>query len=326
MKKLIYAIVLFVFFLISCGKEKGIVPALKLDNIYEIKNDGDDSINQRIYNIYQKYKVPVFFNDTIGQVFVGKDAKGQPIYQTEKIDLSWSFSSYTKQNYQFDYLSTDKEKSTALNIVEEYLKIASPSLRPFSFFITRSGKKMDSDKLVQEYKNGAYLLGFRTIFMTGNWTAAQITVQPKNMKKDIVVDKILNYSDDVTDFSVVSKSAWYGGLFWYLIEPSVVYGWNSAQALYDDWTGAKWYTAPQLDSMRNEARGIIGKYGFIKGNVTAKGLQTPQNPTDDLKDFVVEILKYSPQTFKSLWGKHPLVMKKYGILSNVIVNKMQVDL
>ena len=326
MKNLSYIGILIVFFFISCGKEKEIVPSLNLENIYEIKNNASDTIQQRVFNIYQKYKVPVFFNDTVGQVYITKDANGLPVYQPEKIDLSWSFNSYSKQNYQFEYMTTDAEKSQALNIVEGYLQIASPSLRPFSFFITRSGKKLDKGALVQEYKNGAYLLGFRTIYMTGNWTPTQIPLQPESMRRDIIKDKIMNYADAVADFSVISKSTWYGGLNWNVIEPTVAYGWKSAEALYDDWGGARWYTAAQLDSMRLEARSIIGKYGFIKGNKLTTGLQTPQNATDDLKDFVVEALKYPPATFKMLWGAHPLVMKKYAILFDVIENKMQVKL
>lgn len=326
MKNIAYICILFTILFMSCKKEKAIQSSINLENIYEIKHNTTDTIEQRIYNIYQKYKVPVFFNDTIGQVYIMNDAKGNPIYQTEKIDLSWSFNTYDKQNYQFEYMTTDKEKSQALDIIEAYLKIASPSLRPFSFFVTRSGKKFDKGTLVQEYKNGAYMLGFRAIYMTGNWTAAQIPVQPENMRKDIVIDKIMNYTDDVADFSVISKSTWYGGLYWNALDPKIPYGWQGAESLYDNWAGAKWYTAVQLDSMRIDARAKIGKFGFIKGNSLTKGLQTPSNATGDLKDFVGEVLKYSPQTFQMLWGTHPLVMKKYGILANVIENKMQVKL
>ncbi|TXH54486.1 MAG: hypothetical protein E6Q89_07965 [Bacteroidia bacterium] len=326
MKQLIILLFVCTILLIGCSKEKSIIPSIKLENVYEIKDSETDTIQQRVFKIYQKYKVPVYFNDTVGKVYVMDDAKGNPIYQYEKIDLSWTFSSYSKDVYQFEFMSNDQDKTKALNIIEAYLEDVSPSLRPFSFFVTLSAQRLSQGKVVEVIKNGQYKLGFRTVFLTGNWTALQMSQQPDLMKRQIVSTKILNYTNDVLDFSNISKSIWYGGLYWNAIEPSVVYGWKSAEALYDDWTGAKWYTATQLDSMRVEARTIIGKFGFIKGNKSTKGLQTPKNATEELEDYVQEILKYSASDFKKLWGNHPLVMKKYAILTNVIENKMQVKL
>lgn len=115
-------------------------------------------------------------------------------------------------------------------------------------------------------------------------------------------------------------------LYWHTLDTSLPTNWQEAQSLYDDWAGAQWRTPEQLAQMRLNARAVIGKFGFVKGHQLTAGLQTPQNPTNDLNNYVQEMLTYSPAKFQELWGAHPLVMKKFGILREVIENKMQVEL
>ena len=63
-------LLMVMFGLWCCQKEDSITPELKLENLYEVKNNALDSIQQRVYDIYEQYKVTVVFNDTIGKVFV----------------------------------------------------------------------------------------------------------------------------------------------------------------------------------------------------------------------------------------------------------------
>ncbi|MCA5005875.1 hypothetical protein [Sphingobacterium bovistauri] len=329
MKRLLI-IIASAFVLASCQKDEEITPVLQFENIYAIIDNPNDSVQHRTYNIYKEFGVPVYFNDTIGRVHVMDDVQGNPIYNYEKIDLSWSFHSYNKNTYEFDYMTDDKQKMKALDIIETYLKDASPSLRPFSFFVTNSTRMYNQGVLSTTYRNSTFNIGFRTILMTGNWTAKQLADQPGLMKRQMVLSKITNYVEDVALFSSVSKSVWYGGLGWEKIyDPKglqFVIGWRDMEMLYDDWSGARWYTAEELEIMRNNARTVAGSFGFIKGNHTTKGLETPSNATYDLQDYVIETLKYSPEEFEQIWGKYPLVMKKYGIVRNIIENKLLIKL
>ncbi len=326
MKKVFLYILSSLFILVSCQKEDPITDLMEFDNLFEIIDDAGDPVQHRVYQIYKEYGVPVFFNDTVGQKFLMNDVAGQPIFHYEKIDLGWTFHSYLKQNFEFEYMTEEAEKMQALDIIEAFLSDSSPALHPFSFFVTRSGKKLDKGAIVEEYKEGSFMVGFRTVYMTGNWTEEQIEETPELMKRQLILDKILNYPDDITDFSIVSQANWYGGLHWEEIDPNIPRGWPDIQALYEDWVGAKWYTEEELEQMRHNARIAIGKFGFIKGNAFTKGLQTPQRATDELKDYIEEILKRGPEGFVELWGDFPLVMKKYNILMNVIENKMNVKL
>lgn len=312
--------------IVGCSKEGSIEESLVLDNVFEIKDNSSDPIHKRVYQIYEKYSVPVFFNDTIGQIFIMNDVQGNPIYSYEKIDLAWTFNNYSKQKFEFEYMTEDEEKNTALDIIEAYLEDASPSLYPFSFFVARSGKKLEKDLVVEEYSNGKFMIGFRTVFMTGGWIENEIPNIPPSLKKQMILDKILNYPEEIAEFAAISKSSWYGGYWWHELDPTLPNEWKDAQALYEDWTGAIWYTEEELEAKRTYARKVIGKFGFVKGNSFTKGFQTPNNANDDLKDYVGEILRYGPKLFVELWKDQPLVMKKYSIIMDIIENKMNVKL
>lgn len=310
----------------SCTKERAIVPSLAFDNVYAIKDNPNDPIQHRVYQIYKQYAVPVYFNDTIGRVYIMDDVQGNPIFQYEKVDLAWTFNAYAKDTYVFNYMQDAQQKSKALDVIEAYLQDVSKSLRPFSFFVTQSGQRFDKGALVQEYKNGFVNIGFRTVYVTGNMTDKQIQEFPSSLKRQMILNKIGNYVEDVAEFGAVSKSTWYGGVDWSTLDLTLKKGWSEANALYDNWAGAKWYTEAELIAMRTNARNVIGKFGFVKGNHLSQGLQTPRDANYDLQDYVVEMLKYSPKEFEALWGGSPLVMKKYQILRNVIENKMDVKL
>ncbi len=331
MKKLLIVLT-SVFVFTSCQKEEVITPSLQFENIYAIVDNPNDSVQHRTYNIYKEFGVPVYFNDTIGRVYIMDDVQGKPIYNYEKIDLSWTFHSYSKSTYEFEYMTDDKQKMMALDIIETYLKDASPILRPFSFFVTNSTRMYNQGVLSTTYRNSAFNIGFRTILMTGNWTATQKANQPSQMKREMVLNKVMNYVDDVALFSSISKSTWYGGLGWeHIYQGDVskiqfIDRWTDMQTLYDDWAGARWYTEEELTQMRYNSKLVAGSLGFVKGNHYTKGIQSPSNANYDLQDYVTEALKFSPEEFERIWGQYPLVMKKYNIVRNVIENKMQVKL
>lgn len=324
MKRVLYILCALLVF--GCSKEKELKPEIQFDHVYSITDDPSDPIKHRIYNIYQKYKVPVYFNDTIGRVLVTTDVQGKPVYKYEKLDLAWRFSSYAREKYSFEYMTDPVEKSNALDIIEDYLNTASPALYPFSFFITQSGIKKDQDVITADLKNGMFEVGFRTIYMTGDWTPDLIKKLPVEMMRQMVMDKILNYPEDIAVFGAVSPATWYGGQLWNTLDPNIKYGWRVADALYDDYWNGPNLTAEEWEALRVEGRTVLGKFGFVWGNSLTKGLQSPKDVAWDLKGYIQEMLRHSPSKFEQLWGAYPLVMKKYHILSNVVVNKMGVKL
>ena len=71
MRNAIYLILALL--ILGCEKENGLTSQIELENLYEIKDDPSDPIKHRVYEIYDRYGVPVYFNDTIGKIFVKRD-------------------------------------------------------------------------------------------------------------------------------------------------------------------------------------------------------------------------------------------------------------
>ena len=151
--------------LFACNKEDDLV-AGKVDfsSPYVIENDPNDPIQQRRYEIYEKYGVPVFFNDTISTKFLRYDNYDNPVYQYETLDMNWNFTSHTAGDitYTYTYLVTPEEQNEALDFVETFLSIAGESMRPFCIFAVA---KLES-KSESEEKQPEYLQNFRMLIIS----------------------------------------------------------------------------------------------------------------------------------------------------------------
>ena len=106
MRNAIYLILALL--ILGCEKENGLTSQIELENLYEIKDDPSDPIKHRVYEIYDRYGVPVYFNDTIGKIFVKRDVTGKDVYRYETLDLAWGFTSYNRLTYTYEYM-TDPE-------------------------------------------------------------------------------------------------------------------------------------------------------------------------------------------------------------------------
>ena len=53
----------FCLLMIACSKESTLESRINLDELYVIQDDPDDPVKHRIYEIYETYGIPVYFND-----------------------------------------------------------------------------------------------------------------------------------------------------------------------------------------------------------------------------------------------------------------------
>ena len=67
MRRFIY--ICFCLLMIACSKESTLESRINLDELYVIQDDPDDPVKHRIYEIYETYGIPVYFNDTIWMIF-----------------------------------------------------------------------------------------------------------------------------------------------------------------------------------------------------------------------------------------------------------------
>ena len=119
--------------LLACQKEDGITPGTGFENLYTIQDDPNDSIQHKRYELYTTYGVPVFFNDTIGKVFVKTDVNGDSVFRYETLDLNWAFSGTNSGSvtYQVTRLTDPGLMMKSLRFAEIFLKNSQQALYPY---------------------------------------------------------------------------------------------------------------------------------------------------------------------------------------------------
>lgn len=322
MRRLVY--IYFWLMMIACSQEETLESRINLDELYTIQDDPDDPVKHRIYEIYDTYGIPVYFNDTIGRIFLKTDVHGQPVYQYEKIDLAWGYDSYAKLEYRYQYIIDPEKQLEILTWIEQYLKDAGKALFPFCFFVPESvtAKNMDNREVTEVDQQ--FMIGFRTLTMImGNWTEGSPGDILLDMKRSMVTQKIKNYSEDLAYFNKVSDANWYGQKYWSDLDNTITRYWK-CDVLNPDYTG--YLTGEALETARIEARPITGRFGFVMGSEWGGGLFTPYDTQKDLDCFVKVILSVSDEVFRKQWGTCPLVMEKYEVLYRIITEKLGVEL
>ncbi len=322
MRNIFYILLCVVLF--ACGKEDSLDSQICLDDLYAIQDVPEDPVKHEIYNIYKEYGVPVYFNDTIGKILLKYDKDGNPVYQIEKLDLAWKYSSYEKMNYTYSYITDKKRQMEVLGWIREYLNNADKALYPFCFFIPDSifRENLDNDEVI--ILEDLYLLGFRSLTMIGgNWKSGNEQKNLVNMKRSMVVQKINNFSNDLIDFKKVTDDNSYGHKYWNEVS-DLIPKYYKCDVLDPEYAG-RW-TGEALRAKQVEARGYIGPLGFVMGAEMGNGLFTPWDKDEDIKCYVKVMLATPDTTFRKQWGIYPLVMEKYEVLYQIITEKLGVEL
>lgn len=337
---------LLTFCLASCGKEDALENKIDFTSPYVLTDDPSDAIQHHRYTIYEKYGIPVFFNDTVSSTITGKNYDGTPIYRYETLDFNWSFSSHNKNKvyYKFEYVNDQAEQEKALEFVEAFLEKASKPMRPFSIFLpatltitSSSGKETPE-----------FYTGFRTLIIPNVQEIAEDEISTISSKilRSMVKAKVKQAETVVNNFADVSnQNKWYN-------KPWVISGNNGGlgcvwgvrhkgsywkpEVLFDNATMKSYISAYWSTNVSNEEEYIaertcifeqIGQFGFISGNVKDKMSQvnSPSDATEDLEYYLDTMLTIGSETFLQRYGASSMVMKKYNILANYITGELGVE-
>ncbi len=341
MRNIFYCFLLALFIL-GCRKEDSLEVQLELRDLYAITDNPNDSIQHRIWEIYDKYHVPVYFNDTIAKEFMKIDVYGDTVWRYETVDMAWTFDGNEGRTYTYSYMTDPKEQMFALDIVEKLLTDASPTLYPYSIFIADSALAVN-DNGRTSWNGGAYSVGYKTLLMTGNWEDDPANVLeniPFEIIKSSLQNKILNFEAELQYFYGASNVSWYDKEWTNLTGLTNEYDFFSLFESYwedpnhyNDWwgpyheqtfNGTDYYLPDDLELARADLRSVMGRYGFVAASPEL-GMNTPQTTTQDLQTYINEILNH-PDDFETLWGGCSLVMEKYNILMEIIEGEMGVVL
>lgn len=330
MKKLIYP--LCIFLMLACSKEELDHPVL-YENLYTLQDDPSDPVKHRIYEIYEKYGAPVYFNDTIGKFYVKDDIYGQPYYRYEKIDLNWHFYSDDSKVASYDiYYQTDVERQMiSLDFIENLLAGLSKPIQPYAFFVA------DSIGYVKKGTGAGFvraLVQFRTVTLAGLHKETETDKEELSdeIKRSLISMKISRFTDRLFQFYSVSKAAWFqkqwselGAVWTGTWGPSIFQEWAKEYLMQGTTWDAPW-TEEQVEAKRDEIRSAIGPFGFVGGGSMGGDMYSPENNAQDLSLYMNEILSCDRTEFTRRWGNYPLVMRKYEILYNLLKEELDYEL
>ncbi len=350
MKKLVYCISL-ISLLLSCSEES-LENELDFSTPYEFQDVSNDPIQQHCYKLYKDYGVRVFFKDTIQTNYIGTDRLGKPVYRYETLDLNWDFTSHNGKTvtYKFDYLEEDEEKRKALRFADSYLEQASPSMRPFCIFLTKRIRQYVDDKINTPKRHST----FRVLAINAEESKLlessdeEINEMCLSIICETVLARVKQNSDLTARFYSISDKEGYYNKKWkedlgydseYMAEsmymgPNLIFNEDAFEkskvGVNPDGPVGR-LTREEFEEVRAEIIKKIGEFGFISGDSGPSSKQSLSHISspkkeDDLEFYVNTMLDLGESKFKERYGGSPLVMKKYTMLAEYIVNTLKVEL
>ena len=250
------------------------------------------------------------------------------------------------------YVPELTEQLKALDYVETYLSIISKSMRPFSILLV---KEINLNDETPDYVDD----GLRTLFIAGAETyedEVAIKESCMAMVNSMVLKKVDQNEALKLQFTDVSgKNNWYfsnwkthlgctfsanmqlyfqmGGRLENAFDESKL------QAIADDYMTSMYQSfmpayaganlAGNIDAVRatrDEFVRMAGDFGFISGETTYGSHNYSPRENQDLEAYVSAIISLGANGFAERYGASPLVMQKYKILADYIVEELGVNL
>lgn len=351
--------ILFVLAFCSCQKEDELRNELDFSNVFEITNNPNDAVQSARYEIYTKYNVSVYFNDTVGQQLIRYDINGNPYYRYETLDMPWTFfdESGTDENvtYRYFYTKGEEQQLKALERITALLDGLNEKVRPAIIFAVDSVFLLRSDGVISDVigdselidnevsRNIGYRLNFRNLLITSlpDVSDEMLAALNASLIRDLTVNKIHNFADKLTEFGAVTPDNYNkSGVFDYPTEmpeglnfTASLVGYGRPRCMYEEgfeeWASAQglpdWYT----EYSREVYASIVGPMGMVMPRGLYAGGEIDDTPTtvdDDITAFTELALMFTPEEVEHYWGGYPLVMQKYNIIADILVNEIGIDL
>ena len=335
--------ILLICLLLACQKEDGITPGIGFENLYTIQDDPNDSIQHKRYELYTTYGVPVFFNDTIGKVFVKVDVNGDSVFRYETLDLNWTFSGSNSGSvtYQVTRLTDPDLMMKSLRFAEIFLKNSQPALYPYALWLTEkcyqlSSAGVEQKEIISRYRN----LMFSWI---DQMKEEEMQEKAIGFRNEVVKLKVQNYSDELNAFNNMLDESLYDKNWWkFYPDERIPYWRNSASLqvwypwpLEEEWEQDSSYRKEMMTygnfTNTNWPEGIwtneeVGALGFVSYDPEMGIRRTPRNTDIDLELYLIEMMKYNRKQFLERWEGSPLVIKRYEILYSIIRDELGVEL
>lgn len=298
MKYINYFIILCIITLLNaCSKEDALEPSGKNDDYFSVNATSSNATDKLRLEFHEATGIHLLFNDTLRHEQRGTYEDGTPYWFTETVDLNFLMTSHGDGDYSFDYLTDYSAQETAAEIVKTYLlPHMGKALRPYSILVVKQIKDYDSSN--EEYKFIDFVDSWRCLALTMGDPASQSEEELTELMNEVLYTIIENKL----------KSDAYESLF----EEFASY---CSNYYYEYWEDCD---LPSYMDPTNLTQEDYYTLGF---------LSEPDNYWADFPNQRTDILTYfdyiyyeDESTFKNEFANYPIVIAKYDLLKQIIVN------
>ena len=303
--------ILVCFLTIKCGSDENELTPSHGDRDWFVIEDSDDPVGHELYLLYEKYNLPVFVNDTIGQEDRGVDYYGNPIVYYYVLDMNYTVGApvtdYNLQSRKYSLLQDTEDQLAGIDFLDNYLIPALPEGMYFNSILL-----LDSlyEMRISSYggierKDLNVFQGVMTLAIGQGKAIAKMTPEEQNKHKGLILATLAldqMEEDQLTEFYMVSydsekKFSYY--------EHVVNYAPNAA-----------------MPSARCEVYGFLDYdsrfYAMNEGKDPSQWIYYTLKKAEDLEDFVTAFFQYDEQEFKDKYVDYPLVLEKYEIIKELM--------
>jgi len=287
----IFGSVLLFGMLCACNEEDALVaeePDVASRFMPDLNDDSQEAELRR--NFYKEENTYLLFNDTLYHELLGTDANGEPFYKTETLDILYSVGSDNvyENSHIYEYLSSYEEKESAVNFLQTYLlPHFGKQLRPFSWLLVNTIKYPLYEDV---YEYPAVLSGERCIAVSVGKLAEMAEDEKLAFAQSLQINVLsgaLASKREMDDFYAFGESLYDQFDFSYMWTPDYAY-----------------------------------ICGFLNRKINAStGMAMSAHPDKaaDVNDFLLLVFNNTEEEVLSQFSGYPIVLKKYEIIKNLIV-------
>jgi hypothetical protein len=287
---------------VSCRKEKIPDPSNLDKNYFVIEDNPNDPIDHSIYEFYKKTGIAVFYNDSIYKMRVSKENETPARYTY--IKLSLNYAPLGASNIYFEPLKLRTNIQPLLQLLETDMipKLPSASSIPSLYLI--DSFSLSTIRSIQLSHGLTAIYGFNTVGIKVEDIETMNNEERKMYAASILAGIAVKKLTDLyaarlqKDFFSISRAAAitfvpqdiYSGYLWLLL------------------------VAPGTEPVPQD----IGLLFYPIFNSTFGDFFTMPLEADDIRAFLTAAFYYTTQEFTNLHPNETLVLKKFGIIRNIV--------
>lgn len=298
MKYINYLILLCVITMLNaCEKEDALEPSGKNDDYFSVSATSSNATDKLRYEFHEETGIHLLFNDTLRHEQRGTYADGTPYWFTETVDLNFLMTSHGDGDYSFDYLTDYSTQETAAEIIKNYLlPHMGKALRPYSVLLVQQIKNYDS--YYEEYEYLDYVDSWRCLALSVGDPSSMTEEELTDLMKEVLYTILENKLEDDAYEPILEVFASY-----------------CADYYYEYWEDCE---LPSGMDPTNLTQEDYYELGFLS-EPDSYWADFPNQRTDIL-DYFDYIYNEDESTFKNEFANYPIVIAKYDLLKQIIVN------